>query len=218
MHSDDRREFQRLKLGKPILASMDGQSVLILDVGIAGAYLEHFGKVEAGKQFVLTFRWQGADVSHVCQVARTSVIRDPAGDGSSLVSHTGVRFIEPIDKANVRLQDMMATFVGRVLAAQRANAKGDITDSTGAVILAELGGARRSRSRGFVTYRLSGSTWTCTKTNSPDQPATEGFTAAAFEDEEELEDLCRAYERADEEGRHLIRLIAELSAYSSRRI
>lgn len=218
MHSDDRREFQRLKLGKPILATMDGQSVLILDVGIAGAFLEHFGQVEPGKQFVLTFRWQGEEVSYVCQVARTSVIRDPAGDGVSLVSHTGVRFIEPINQSNVRLQDMMATFVGRVLAAQRANATGDISDSTGAVILAELGGARRSRSRGFVMYRLRENAWTRTKTSSPDQPAKDGFTAAAFEDEEELEDLCRAYERADEEGRHLIRLIAEMSAHSNRRV
>ena len=41
MVANDRREFQRLRLAKPILALMDGQSALILDIGIAGAYIEH---------------------------------------------------------------------------------------------------------------------------------------------------------------------------------
>jgi hypothetical protein len=218
MHSDDRREFQRLKLAKPILATMDGQSALILDIGIAGAFLEHFGEVNPGDEFVLSFRWQGDDVTFRCRVARSQVIRNPAGDGASTVAHTGVRFMEPEGDSQRRLQDLMATFVGRVLAAQRANASGDISDASGAVILDQMGGAHRSRSRGFLLFRLRDDVWWKTTSDSPDQPAGEGFTVASFEDEEDLEDLCRAYERADEEGRHLIRLIAELSTLSARRV
>jgi hypothetical protein len=48
-------------------------------------------------------------------------------------------------------------------------------------------------------------------TDSPEQP-NNGFTVAAYEDDEELESLCQAYEIADEEGRRLIQLVAELSA------
>jgi len=33
----------------------------------------------------------------------------------------------------------------------------------------------------------------------------------AFEDDDDITKLCEAYERADEEGRNLIRLVAELS-------
>src|SRR5687767_5828587 len=51
MLRDDRREFQRLKLSKPILATMGTANALILDIGIAGAFLEHFGTAEAGEQF-----------------------------------------------------------------------------------------------------------------------------------------------------------------------
>ena len=44
------------------------------------------------------------------------------GDGKSTVSHTGVRFVEAVGESEGRLQDLIATFVGRVLAAQKANA------------------------------------------------------------------------------------------------
>ena len=43
-------------------------------------------------------------------------------------------------------------------------------------------------------------------------PGPDGFTVAAYEDEDELASLCETYEAADAEGRRLIRLLAELSS------
>lgn len=206
----DRREFQRLKLAKPILALMDSANALILDIGMAGAFLEHYGVTEPGKRFRLMFRWQGEDVEFVCEVARTSVVRQPAGDGKSLLSHTGVQFMEAVGDSTERLQDLIATFVGRILAAQRANAAGEENHHQSAMILDSLGDARRKRSRGYVSYRLRDHRWWRVPTGSPVQPE-DGFTVADFEDETELETLCRTYETSDEEGRRLIRLVAELS-------
>lgn len=211
--SDDRRTFQRLKLTKPILALMDGANALVLDIGVSGALVEHYGTPEPGDTFILSFRWQGTDIEFVCEVVRTLVERDPAGDGKSTVSHTGVKFTKPIGDSLARLEDFMATFVGRVLAAQRANAAGEPRGHT--TILEQLGGARRSRTRGFVSYRLKGDTWWRVPTSSSAQPA-DGFTVAAHEDDDEVESLCKTYETADEEGRQLIRLVAELSARGPR--
>src|SRR6266536_4897522 len=123
MGASDRREFQRLRLAKPILALMDGQNALILDIGIGGAYIEHYGALPEGARFQLLFRWQGADVELLCEVRRSRVVRT-GGDRLSVVSHSGVRFLEADGDSDARLNDMMATFVGRVLAAQRANASG----------------------------------------------------------------------------------------------
>jgi hypothetical protein len=215
MVADDRREFQRLRLAKPILALMNGQSALVLDIGIAGAFLEHYGTMQAGDRFRLVFRWKGQDVEFDCEVARSAIVRSPGGDGQSSVSHSGVRFTDAVGDSRERLQDMMATFVGKVLAAQKANATGSATAS-GDELLAQLGEARRLRSRGFVSYRLKGNAWWRVPTDSPQQPP-DGFTVAAYEDEEELETLCRAYEASDEEGRRLIRLVSELSALSVRK-
>jgi len=210
MVQSDRREFQRLKLAKPILATMDSANALILDIGMAGAFLEHYGTTESGRELELTFRWQGQDVTFTCEVVRTTVVRQTAGDGKSTLSHTGVHFTKPVGEAGALLQDLIATFVGRILAAQRANAAGEENHATSAAILASLGAARRKRTHGYLSFRLRDSMWWRVPTESPVQPQ-DGFTVAAWEDEAELEALCRTYEDADEEGRQLIRLVAELS-------
>jgi len=210
----DRREFQRLRLTQPILAQMGEQNALILDIGIGGAFLEHYGAVAPGHQFSLRFRWQGEDIDLRCEVARTEVVRAPAGDGKSAVSHTGVRFVTVTKESTARLQDLIATFVGKLLAAQKANASGD-RDETGATLLARLGEARRMRTSGFLAYHFDDGAWTRTATHSAKQPE-DGFTVAAFEDQDEVDALCRTYAAADEEGRRLIRLVAELSLKSPR--
>jgi hypothetical protein len=219
MLRDDRREFQRLKLSKPILATMGASNALILDIGIAGAFLEHFGTVEAGEQFPLTFRWQGEDVTFPCEVVRSIIVRLPAGDGKSMASHTGVRFLEGSGEGRARLLDLITTFVSNILAAQKANAAGTNTESTGAsagaTILARLGEARRMRSRGFISYHFDGHTWLRVLGNTAVQPP-DGFTVGDFEDPDELENLCQSYEQADDEGRNLIRLVAELSVIPDR--
>lgn len=215
MLRDDRREFQRLKLSKPILAQMNAANALILDIGVSGAFLEHYGTVEKGEQFPMTFRWQGSDVTFQCEVVRSVVVRLPGGDGKSTTSHTGVRFLDAVGDARARLQDLITTFVGRILDAQRANAAGENTESAGATILARLGEARRIRSRGYVTYRFENDTWWRVPGNSAIQPP-DGFTVGDFEDQDELEQLCRTYEEADESGRNLIRMVAELSLVPER--
>jgi hypothetical protein len=215
MLRDDRREFQRLKLSKPILATMGSSNALILDIGIAGAFLEHFGTVEAGEHFPLTFRWQGEDVTFQCEVVRSTVARLPAGDGKSIASHTGVRFVEADGEGRARLQDLITTFVGRILDAQKANAAGENAESAGATVLARLGEARRMRSRGFISYHYDESRWSRVPGHTPVQPP-DGFTVGDFEEPEELETLCRTYEEADDAGRNLIRMVAELSLMNER--
>jgi hypothetical protein len=212
MVANDRREFQRLNLSKPILALIDGQSALMLDIGVGGAFIEHYGEMRPGHRFQLSFRWQGADVIFTAEVARSIVVRTPGGDGKSIVSHTGVRFVEAVGNSEELLQQMIGTFVGHVLAAQKANAAGDASDAT---TLAQLGEARRSRSRGlFTSFRLRDGAWWRVPTDSPQQPL-DGFTVGAHEDEDELETLCRSYETANDEARRLIRLVAELSVHAA---
>jgi hypothetical protein len=215
MLPDDRRQFQRLHLTKPILAVARGASALILDLGITGALIEHFGESAPGERMQLAFRWMGHPVEFSCEVVRSDIVRVPGPDGIHPVSHTGLRFDKPVGDSAEQLKDLIATFVGRVLAAQKANAAGEsISLSAGETVLEQLGQARRTRTTGFVAYRLKAGTWWRIPTKSAVQPA-DGFTVAAYEDEEEVHTLCGAYESADEEGRRLIRLVAELSVLSA---
>ena len=213
MLPDDRRRFQRLRLSKPILATARDATALILDLGVTGAMLEHYGTAAPGDRFQLSFRWQGNDVEFACEVVRSTINRNPGGDGVNAVSHTGVRFLEPVGDSVEHLKDLIATFVGRVLAAQKANAAGEGTPTKGETLLEQLGHARRTRTTGYVSYRLRDGQWWRIPTKSPVQPV-DGFTVAAYEEDDEVQSLCRTYEQTDEEGRRLIRLVAELSAAS----
>jgi hypothetical protein len=207
MTSNDRREFQRLNLAKPILAQFGDGSALILDIGVGGALIEHHGRVETGDQKRLQFRWKGQDIAFECVVIRSRIVRDrPTLE--TVRAHTGIRFLEAHGRADEHLIDMMGTFVGRVLSAQRANASGA---GGGPDALTQLGAARRARSEGWISYRWSDGDWLIAPTSSPAQPE-DGFTVAAYEDEDELRALCETYETANDEGRRLIRLVAELSA------
>lgn len=210
---NDRRRFQRLKLARPILATVNGQSALILDIGIGGAFVEHYGPAKVGEHVTLTFRWQGAEVSLSADVNRTSKVEGTPPGPKARASQSGLEFTDVSPEMRLKVQDMMATFVGRVLAAQRANAAPDAGQS--GAILYQLGQARRLRTHGYLTYRFDGDAWTVEHSDSPVQPVN-GFTVGAYEDEEELETLCRAYESADSHGRTLIRLVAELSANAAR--
>jgi hypothetical protein len=210
MHPSDRREFQRLKLSKPILGTLGSSNALVLDIGMAGAFVEHYGTAAPGDRHVLTFRWQGEEVSFDCEVVRSSVVKRPAGDGMSQLSQSGLRFREAIGDSAEKLQDLIASFVGRILAAQKANAAGETGRSAGETILATIGQARRSRSHGYVSYRFKDKRWWRIPSETAVQP-NDGFTVGLHEDEEEIETLCRAYEAADDEGKRLIRMVAELS-------
>src|SRR3954465_1580372 len=110
---EDRRQFQRLKLPRPILALVNAQNALLLDIGVAGAFVEHHGTIEEGSQFRLIFRWQGEELEFLCEAVRSQVVR-PSGDKQAVVAHTGARFIESSEATKQHLQEMMATFVGRV--------------------------------------------------------------------------------------------------------
>jgi len=210
----DRREFQRLKLLKPILGTVNGQGALILDIGVGGAFIEHYGQAAPGDQFRLSFSWERDTVEFECEVRRSFVARRASDE--SAVSHTGVRFVQPVGDSEELLGEMMSAFVGRILEAQRANARGERGLSHGEAILARLGDAHRMRTRGWVTHSLADGRWTSAPSESPNQPE-EGFTVAAFEDEDEISVLRETYETADAEGRRLIRLIADLSAHAARR-
>jgi hypothetical protein len=209
MTSDDRREFQRLHLAKPILSQFGEANALILDIGVGGALIEHHGPAESWEERKLRFRWKGEEVELTVEVIRSRVVRELSAM-QTVTSHTGVRFLDLSRAAAELLNDMMATFVGKVLSAQRANASGK-GGGPDALILAQIGGARRSRSQGWMSYRWVQGAWHIAPTSSPLQPQ-DGFTVAAYEDEDELLELCETYEASNDESRRLIRLVAELSA------
>jgi hypothetical protein len=210
----ERRRFQRLSLANPAIASLGAGAALVLDLGVGGALVEHEGEISPGGRTSLRIRWYQYEIELACQAVHSRLM-NRSTETRTAVSHSGLRFVDLSPETRHDLQTMMATMVGRILAAQKANARGDFEGDRidSGAILSDLGRARRSRIGGLVSYKLKGNMWWRTPTTTAQQPQ-DGFTVAAYEDENDLETLCAAYVNSDDEGRRLIRLIAELSVSS----
>ena len=212
---EERRRFQRLDLSEPLPAQFDGTDVELLEVGVVGALIQHADPFQRDQRGLLQFQWQGVTLRFEARIVHSE---KGTGEAAHLY-YSGTEVTAALGDSDQRLRLMIAEHVTRVVSAQEANAFGDRernwidADHT----LTALGSARRAMATGFVTWRLQDGVWKKSPALLPDQPA-DGFTVAAWEEEEQIERLTRAYELADEEGRTFLRMLAELSISEARGI
>lgn len=181
---------------KPIEARFGNHAVRILDLSTAGARIECDTEMPLGERGSLTFRWRKQDISVMAEVAR-------AGEGDE-----GLRFTEESGIVRRLISEANA----EVRRAQAANALGlreqNVID--GDQTLTAASAAARSLARGFIVWTFDGKEWTSRKALLPDQPE-DGFTVAAAESFEQVEQLRKSYEAGDNDARELIRRLASLS-------
>jgi hypothetical protein len=191
---DERREFQRLHLTRPVDGWFSDYSVLIVEVSATGAKIVHDDEIPRGARGLLRFTWRGRDVEMLAQITRSEGAR------------SGVHFLDP----SPVLRDMITASAREVLRAQQANAEGDrernvVGDET---LTAASAGVRASS--GFLQYRLTGDGWKCRRVLLPEQPE-DGFTVSANESQEQIDLLCNTYASGDAEAKRMTRMIAEVS-------
>jgi hypothetical protein len=191
---EERREFQRLHLTKPIDGWFGDFSVLVVEVSASGAKIVHDDAIPHGSRGLLRFTWRGIDVEILSQITRSEGAR------------SGVHFLD----SNAELREMIASSANEVLRAQQANAQGDrarnkIGDET---LTAASAGVRAAS--GFLQYHLTPNGWKCHRALLPDQP-DDGFTVSANESQEQIDLLCTTYENGDAEAKRMTRMIAEVS-------
>jgi len=188
----ERREFQRLALDPPLPGTLVATEVLIVEIGILGARVQHATPFPADRG-ELRLEYNGQPISMRCEIVRT------------VGRESGVRFTAAVAESGNRLRQMLAELVHFELDRRR-------NDTIVARPPQFVDGDRtiRGSDAGYVTYRFENNIWTRRRVFLPEQPPL-GFTVARGEDVEEMTRLCRVYQASDEEGRRLIRLFAELS-------
>ncbi|HUR81022.1 MAG TPA: PilZ domain-containing protein [Thermoanaerobaculia bacterium] len=196
-HGVERREFQRLRLDRPISGTYDNTPVTLAEIGILGARIEHETPL-AGTYGDLRFAHGDREVDMRSEVIRTS------GEEGRYVS--GLRFLSAVGESGDHLRTMLAELVSRVIEQKYDNS------ATRLKILRTIDGDKTIRGvdAHFHSYRYEDGSWRRRRVFLPEQPAT-GFTVARGEDADEMHRLCAVYEASDEEGRRLIRMFAELS-------
>ncbi|MGZ8852284.1 MAG: hypothetical protein ACXW2X_02740, partial [Thermoanaerobaculia bacterium] len=95
-----------MKLAKPILGMVKGQSALILDIGMGGAFVEHYGAAKTGDRTTLSFLWKSEEIAFECEIRRTEIVRAGGGKGEAMVSNSGMEFKGAVCSSAARLQDI----------------------------------------------------------------------------------------------------------------
>jgi hypothetical protein len=207
---DERREFQRLDLERPIVGRFGATNILIVNIGVTGALLEHHAEVGVGEQRRLMFQWANYEIQLTAEVVRSTVERfTGSGDKKTPVYRTGVKFLEAFGESDECLRQLIGFYVTRALELQKANARGLPFDEASFPdpAMRKMMGVR-SEAQGYICCRLDDDGWKRVSTLRAAQPV-DGFTVSASEPNIDM--LCQSYEETGEEGRDLIRMLAELS-------
>lgn len=225
------RRVQRVHLAQPVVARLGASQVVLVDISVLGARVEHHTPLTAGNRAHLAFRWNDAEIIADCRVVRSRLERFSVGSDGLTVYHSGLEFENLVPDTSSRLKAMIGCFITRALEEQKLNARGvvpahqlermpifrrdgqltanskEIRETVGASALPT---ARLVVDSGYICYSLVHSQWKQKRTHDPGQP-TDGFTISALEDPEQCSLLCEAYLKSDPSGRRLIQLFSQLS-------
>ena len=224
------RRVERVHLAQPLLARLGSAQVLIIDVSLLGARVEHHMPLAAGSTASFSFTWEDEEISGQCRVVRSRLERFSVGTDGLTVYHSGLEFESISPEIRARLKAMVGCFITHALQEQKLNARGAVPEHDvnrmpifrfGGQLTADakdkrvtmpsyLPASRLAKETGYVCYNLENNSWRRKRTHDPGQPM-EGFTIAATEDLTQAQMLCDAYSRSDDSGRRMIQLFAQLS-------
>ncbi len=225
------RRVQRIHLPQPLLARLGAAQVVIVDISVLGARIEHTTPLAAGTAGKLSFRWEELEILVDCRIVRSRLERFSVGADGLTVYHSGLEFTSVAGASKAALKNMIGTFITRALEEQKLNARGvvphhdvakmpifrrggqltanqkDVNEAVGSSVLPT---SRVAKESGYVCYLWENNGWRHKRTHDPGQPV-QGFTISALEDAEQVQLLCDAYARSDDQGRKMIQLFAQLS-------
>ncbi|HEX2122908.1 MAG TPA: PilZ domain-containing protein [Thermoanaerobaculia bacterium] len=194
----ERRQEPRLRPASAISMSIGRGRGMIADLSRGGARVRHTLPVRRGAQVRVAFRWQDEQFEATAEVLASRVASLGAGGGTMYESR--LRFAQMTAAAREVLARVLTALANRDLRRWVANLHG-WSDETTAPHEAKQDGS-------FLRCRLVGRMWKKKWTHDRTQPE-DGFLLPGTVNADELSTLCDAFENADEDGRHLIRLMAE---------
>jgi hypothetical protein len=191
----DRRRFPRLRLNEPIRTVIGRGVGTLVDLSANGARIRHEAPVALGARVRVTFDWKGERFEATAEVLASRVAS--LGDATRFESR--LRFLSVPERSQEILARTMTDALDDDLRKWVANLHG----------WHEAAGQDDDETRGEGTYircRYVRGRWQQINTRDP-LPPPDGFTVPAETDPAEIRTLCRTFEKSDEDGRSLVRLI-----------
>jgi hypothetical protein len=200
---EDRRRFGRIHFETPIPARVGETRVRLLDLGLNGVHVASESRFAPASSVDLKFDTDVGSVNVRCRVIRCTLSEYSNKPGQKSVYETGLRILETIGESDHIIRETIALHVARALEEQKANAYG--IPPLESLLSQEVPAIERYRKCEYIDGR-----WQFSETAASAQPVS-GFTIAAHVPLHHVDMLCKTYQRADEEGRRLTKIFAQLS-------
>jgi PilZ domain len=191
----NRRRFPRLRLTEPVRTVIGRGTGTLVDISANGARIRHDTPVALGARVRVTFDWKGDRFEATAEVLASRV----AALGGATCFESRLRFLAVPERSQEILARTMTDVLDDDLRKWVDNLHGWREDDHGEPRDAE-------REDAFIRCRYVNGRWQQTHTRDP-LPPFDGFTVPAETDPSEIRTLCRTFEKSDEEGRSLVRLI-----------
>jgi len=192
----DRRNDQRVQVSDGIVVHLGRSEGVLVDIGPRGARVRHVSPVGRGAKVRLAFEWK---TRHFAATATVLASRIVALDGPTYESR--LHFTHVTDESSEVLQEILELLENGELRRAVENLRG-LTEG-------EPSRSGHLEAQGFFRCRyFSSGRWEKKWTREPLQP-DEGFTLPASLTDFEVAQVCRSYERIDENARYLLRMIAQ---------
>lgn len=192
-----------MTLIRPLAARIGTVRVFLIDASLNGLGIAHQGNIPPeGSTCSVGFDWDAVPVNMGCRISRSTLHKLARSADEKSVYHCGLEVVRAGEAAMNTLREMVTGLVARALDEQKANAMGI------PAIAAQT--FQTGKGTDFLRYELVNDVWRHSSTQRPDQPMN-GFTISAEEDPEHIALLCETFASADNEGRKLIKVMAELS-------
>src|SRR5437763_1742293 len=118
------RRVQRIHLANPIVARLGTAQVVLVDISLLGARVEHHTPMIAGGRTRLAFRWEDHEVVTDCRIVRSRLERFSIGTNGLTIYHSGLEFENVTAQILRVLKEMIGGFIARALEEQKLNARG----------------------------------------------------------------------------------------------
>lgn len=196
----DRRTAPRLRLADPVPAIIGRGAGLLVDLSERGAKVRHTATVLRGSTVRISFAWGGQRFSANAEVLASRVVALGSGKDGGTTYESRMRFIAVSPECEDVLQRALEEIAGRDMRRWVANLRG-WGDAPAPPTLV---------TNSYLRCRYVSRRWEKKVTHDATQPE-DGFVVPAETSETEIETLCDTYVRLDDEGRHVVRLMAAAS-------
>src|SRR5438309_8161194 len=134
------RRVQRIHLATPLVARLGSTNVVLIDVSLLGARVEHHTPLIAGSHSRLVFRWDEQEIIAECRIVRSRLERFSVGADGLTVYHSGLEFLDLSQVTRESLKKKIGIFIARALHEQKLNARGVLPESVEKMPIFRSGG------------------------------------------------------------------------------